>query len=264
MIKKTILLLIFLVSNTLLSQQTNLDAYKYIIVADKFDFLKKPDQYQTSSLTKFLLEQKGFEVFLSNENLPEKFSKNRCLALYASVKDESGFLTIKNYIEIKDCDNKIIYTSRVGKSKIKNYKRAYHEAIRSAYETMKDFEFSFNPSSILEKKPVHKEEIIAKNIQDEVVTNTDTVPKVILNSEIKNTQSTNNKSLQTLYAQTIENGFQLVNTKPEVIFILLKTNIKDTYLIKDKNGSFYKKDTIWIAEYYLDNKLVKEEYQVKF
>jgi len=264
MIKKTLVLLTLLVSNTLLSQQINLDAYKYIIVADKFDFLKEADQYQTSSLTKFLLEKKGFEVFLSNENLPEKLSKDRCLALYAFVKEESGFLTLKNSIEIKDCYGKTVYTSKIGKTKLKDFKKGYHEAIRNAYESMEDFEYSFNPSSILETKSVDKEEIIAKNFQDEVVTNVEVAPKIIVNSDIKNTESTEIKDLKTLYAQTIENGFQLVNTKPEVIFILLKTNIKDTYLIKDKNGSFYKKDAIWVAEYYLDNKLVKEEYQVKF
>ncbi len=253
-----------LVSNSLLSQQINLDKYQYIIVADQFDFLKEADQYQTSSLTKFLLEKKGFKVFLSSENLPDKLFEDRCLSLFASVKEESGFLTLKNMIEIKDCYGKIIYTSKVGKTKLKDYKKGYQDAIRRAYETMEDFEYSYNPTLVSEEKKVEKEEIIAKNISDEVVSNVVVSPKVIITSEDKNTETTKGKNLTTLYAQAIENGFQLVNTKPEVIFILLKTNVKDTYLIKDKNGSFYKKDSIWVAEYYLGNKLVKEEYQVKF
>lgn len=267
MIKKTIFLLILLVSNSLQSQNTNLDEYQYIIVADKFDFLKEVDQYQTSSLTKFLLEKKGFKVFLSNEKLPEDLMQNRCLSLFASVKDESGIFSIKNVIEIKDCFDRVVYTSEVGKSKIKDYKSGYQDAIRNAYESMEDFEYSYNPDFASKIKEDAKQEIIAKNISDEVVTNVMVVPKV-LNSEIKtptkNIETTKGKNLPILYAQAIENGFQLVNTKPEVVFTLLKTNLKDTYLIKDKNGSFYKKDTIWIAEYYLDNKLVKEEYQVKF
>ena len=253
-----------LVSNSLLSQQTNLNKYQYIIVADKFDFLKEVDQYQTSSLTKFLLEKKGFEVFLSNQKLPQELNNNRCLSLFASVKDNSSMFTIKNTIEFKDCYGKLVFSSEEGKSKYKDYKKGYQDAIRNAYESMEDFEYSFNPTLISEEKAVEKEEIIAKNISDEVVSNVVVSPKVIINSEIKNTETTKGKVLTTLYAQAIENGFQLVNTKPKVIFILLKTNIKDTYLIKYKNGSFYKKDTIWVAEYYLDNKLVKEEYQVKF
>ena len=186
------------------------------------------------------------------------------MSLFASVKEESGFLTLKNIIEIKDCYGKIIYTSKVGKTKLKDYKKGYQDAIRRAYETMEDFEYSYNPTLVSEEKKVEKEEIIAKNISDEVVSNVVVSPKVIITSEDKNTETTKGKNLTTLYAQAIENGFQLVNTKPEVIFILLKTNVKDTYLIKDKNGSFYKKDALWVAEYYVDNKLVKEEYQVKF
>jgi hypothetical protein len=252
------------VSNSLLSQQANLDAYQYIIVANKFDFLKEADQYQTSSLTKFLLEKKGFKVFLSSESLPENLFKDRCLALYASVKEESGFLTIKNMIEIKDCYGNIIYASNVGKSKLKNYKRGYQEAIRYAYESMEDFKYSFNPSLVSEEKTVEKEEIIAKNISDDVVRNVVVSPKVILNSETNNADTTRDEELTTLYAQAIENGFQLINITPDVVFILLKTTVKDTYLIKDKNGRFYKNDAIWVAEYYKSGKLVIEEYQVKF
>ncbi len=256
-----------LVSNSLLSQQTNLDAYQYIVVADRFDFLKEVDQYQTSSLTKFLLKKKGFKVFLSDETLPNKLAKDRCLALYASVKDESGLLTIKNLIEIKDCYGTIIYTSKVGKSKIKDYKKGYQDAIRMAYESMEDFEYSYNAFLISVEKNLEKEEIVAKNISEDVVHNAMVAPKV-LNSDkensTNNTETKKDKNAPILYAQAIDNGFQLVNTVPEVVFVLLKTSIKDTYLIKDKNGSFYKKDAIWVAEYYKAGQLVKEEYQIKF
>jgi len=264
MIKKIVFLFAIFISNTLVSQSTNFDAYKYIVVANKFDFLKEADQYQTSSLTKFLLKKKGFEVFLSDEKLPEDLTQNRCLSLFASVKDESGMLSIKNLIEIKDCFDRVVYTSKIGKSKIKDYKKGYQDAIREAYETMEDFEYTYNPNVKLDANKLQKEEIISKNISDEVVSKVMAAPKVIINSEVESTETTKGKELITLYAQAIENGFQLVNTKPEVVFILLKTNLKDTYLIKDKNGSFYKKDAIWVAEYYLENKLVKEEYLVKF
>ena len=57
------ILLVF-TSLILVGQEINLDKYKYIIVSDKFHFVKEVDGYQTSSLTKFLLEKKGFQVFL--------------------------------------------------------------------------------------------------------------------------------------------------------------------------------------------------------
>ena len=42
--------------------QSNLNDYKYVLVPEKFDFLKSNDQYQLNSLTKFLLQKKGFTV----------------------------------------------------------------------------------------------------------------------------------------------------------------------------------------------------------
>ena len=67
-----------------------------------------------------------------------------------------------------------------------------------------------------------------------------------------------------MYAQSIENGFQLVNTKPEVVFKILKTNLKDVYIITDKKGVFYKVGERWFAEYYENNQLQQIEYQIKF
>ena len=63
MIKKITFLLALIYSTIQFSQELNLEKYQYIIVPDQFSFLKSVDQYQTSSLTKFLFEKKGFKVF---------------------------------------------------------------------------------------------------------------------------------------------------------------------------------------------------------
>ena len=107
MIKKIVFSFLFFISISAYSQQEKINSYKYIIVPERFDFLKSSDQYQTSSLTKFLLEKKGFTVFLSNEKLPDDLLKNRCMALTATVSDDSGMFTIKNTIEIKDTKREI-------------------------------------------------------------------------------------------------------------------------------------------------------------
>lgn len=261
MIKKISFILFLLMSISLNSQETNFDKYQYIVVSDRFEFLNESDQYQTSSLTKFLLKKKGFKVFLSNEKLPKDLNSNRCLGLFADVKEESSMFSIKNIIEIKDCYGKVLYASKTGSSKIKTYKKGYQEAIRNAFETMEDFEYSYNASFV--DDDTQKQETIVKNNSDKVI---DTVitPKTIVISDVKNEVINQKNDVTTLYAQAIENGFQLVNTKPEVVFILLKTNVKDVFVIKDKNGNFYKKGTNWIAEYYENNKLVKKEFQVRF
>ena len=257
MIKKIVFFLAILVSVNLFGQKINLDKYQYIVVADKFDYLKKADQHQTSSLTKFLLKKKGYKVFLSNETLPEEIVSNRCLSLFASVKDESSMLSVKSVIEIKDCYGKVVYTSGVGRSKYKAYKKAYQEAIREAYNTMEDFECSYNPNLLVQEK-----------VEDKIVVPVKKVPIVVVTPVIKNVipkvEHKAPEGLPVLYAQPINNGFQLVNLKPEVIFIILKTNVKDVFVVKDKNGVLYKKGVNWVAEFYENNQLEQKEYKVKF
>jgi len=234
MIKKPLFFLFLLLSSSVFSQQTNFDKYQYIIVSDKFDFVTETDQYQTSSLTKFLLQKKGFKVFLSSEDFPENLQNNRCLVLIATVIEEFSMVTIKNSIVIKDCYGKTVYTSQVGKSKEKDYKKGYQEAIRDAYESMTDFNYSYNPSLV---------DVKIEILQDKNIV----FPTV-----------------DVLHAQTKNNGFQLVNIKLKVLFFIINTNVKDVFIIKDKNGILYKVGDNWVAEFYDNNELITKEYQIKF
>lgn len=264
MIKKSTLFLLLFITTSLFSQEVNFDKFQYIIVSDKFDFVSETDQYQTSSLTKFLLRKKGFKVFLTNDNLPEEITQNRCNALFATVNQESSMFTIKNSIEIKDCYGKILYTSQVGKSKEKEYKKGYQEAIRNAFETMTDFNYSYNPTLVEAKKEV----VVAKNSTDDVVESVKKTPVVIATPEVTITPNKEitavSTTLDVLYSQPKNNGFQLVNTKPEVVFVILKTNVKEVFIIDGKNGIFYKVGQNWMAEYYENGQLITKEYQVKF
>lgn len=257
MIKKTVFFLTLLISFNLFSQTVNFDQYQNIIVAEKFDFFKKTDQYQTSSLTKFLLKKKGFMVFLSNEKLPSEIVTNRCLSLFASVRDESSMINVKCIIEIKDCYGKVLYASDIGVSKLKDFKKAYQDAIRIAYNTMEDFVFSYNPNMKNEVKEKTKVVIPIKKIDSTKVT-------PIIKKVITKVQSKVTDALEVLYAQPINNGYQLVNLKPEVAFIILKTKMEDVFIIKDKNGILYKNGDNCTLEFYENNQLIKKEYQVKF
>ncbi len=252
MIKKTLFFLTLFMSISLFSQQSEFDKYQYIIVQSKFEFLKSADQFQTSSLLKFLLKKKGFKVFLSNEKLPQLLNNNRCLSLSASIIDNSSMLSIKNTIELKDCYGKVLYTSKVGKSRNKDYKKGYHEAIRRAFDSMTDFEYDYDSSIAINKGVTKGKAAVVK-----------VTSKIVKTLEIKKEIVTSKDSV-ILYAQENANGFQLINTKPEVIFIILKTNVKNVFVIKDKNGIFYKVGEIWVAEYYENTQFVEKQYQVKF
>lgn len=233
--------------------QKSINNYKYIIVPSKFDFVKEKDKYQTSSLTKFLFNKYGFTAFLDDEELPADVANNRCLALTGTVKDESSMFTTKSIIELRDCGNKVVFTSKEGRSKEKEYKKAYHEAIRNAFASVQALKYKYQPL---------KNEVVDKSNDVPAVVNP--TVKVVESKpiEIANQTETNKKNV--LYAQPIANGFQLVNMKPEVVYQVLKTNVKDVFVIKDKNGILYKNGNSWFAEYYTVEGKVVKEYEVKF
>lgn len=253
----TFLLLLVLVLKTN-AQIEKLNEYKYVIVSTKFDYLKKPNQYQTSSLVKFLLKKNNFNVFLSDDILPADVAANRCLAATVLVTDDSSLFKTKNYIEFKDCYGNLIFKSEQGSSKDKDYKKAYHEAIRNAHKSMFTFQYKFDGT--LKNNPVL--------VKDEVVKitapKTNLIKKRKTKSEKKETIKTKETTIKVLYAQSKTNGFQLVNTQPKIVFELLNTSKKEVFVIKDKNGLFYKKNNVWVAEYYLSNKKIIATYQVKF
>ena len=259
--KKILFLGLFIFSATLIAQNS-LDKYKYVIVANKLDFFKKVDQYQTSSLTKFLFNKYGYKAFLSIDNLPENLKKDRCLALYASINNESSMITTRLNIILKDCNENVIFTSALGKSKEKEYQKTYHEAIRNAFSDTVIQNYKYSPQAIIavEKKPTTiKNEIQIVETQPIPKKGTQTIP--VINS-IKSIQLETPSNV--LYAQANELGFQLVDTTPKVLFILLNTFSDNVFIIKDKNGLLRKSESIWIAEYYENGKLIQKEYQIKF
>ena len=132
--------------------QKSIHQYKYIIVSDKFDFFKSADKYHTSSLTKFLFNKYGFKSYLSIDKFPDDFNSNRCLALFVDLKDSSGIVRTKISIEFKDCNNSVIFTSKEGSSKSKDYKTGYHEAIRDAFKHIKVLNYKYVPNDLSEKK----------------------------------------------------------------------------------------------------------------
>lgn len=266
MIKKIAFSLLLILAMSAYSQNKEINNYKYIIVKEKFDFLKKPDQYQTSSLTKFLLQKKGFTVFLSNDTFPKDLFQNRCLALTAYVTDDSSLFLVKSKIELEDCYGKLVYSSKVGKSKDKDYKKGYQEAIRNAYKTMSDIEYQFTS----EKEVVIINQDVKTDVTLPLKNNTiaKVIPEIKESNPVKKVVSTvitkPSINVETLYAQVKTNGFQLVNTTPAILFQVLKTNVKDVFIIKGKDGIIYKSKNIWVAEYYENNKLVIKQFDIKF
>ena len=262
---KNIILVFFLISTNYFAfgQEKKVNNYKFIIVPERFDFLKQNDEYQTSSLTKFLLKQNGFTVVLGADQYPAELREDPCSALTAFVIDKSSMFKIKVLIQLKNCSNKLVYTSEEGGSRLKDFKKGFQEAIRNAHSSMKDFTYEALTNNIVIE--VEKDIVVKNSISVQEVKANNKVQAVTFVEKAVQVVSTNNiEVINTLYAQPIENGFQLINLKPQVVFVILNTRVKGSYIIKDKNGLLFKKGENWVAEFYEEDKLVVKEYIIKF
>ena len=266
---KNIILVLFLIMSNIFvfGQEKKVNNYKFIVVPDKFDFLNQRDKYKTSSLTKFLLKKNGFTVVLNSEQYPKDLINNPCSALNALVLDKSSMFKVKVIIELRDCSNRLLYTSEEGVSRLKEFKKGFQEAIRNAYASMGNIVYE---PFLLETIRKDKKEIV---IVDPVLVKEG--KEIKLKSEIPAINNIEKAVLvvpinnivlasSVLYAQPVENGFQLINSKPTVVFVILKTKVKGVFILKDKNGVLYKKEGVWIAEFYENGTFTEKKYQVKF
>ncbi len=124
--------------------QTSLNDYKYIIVPKQFDGFKKENQYQTSTMVKHYFTQKGYNA-VYDDALPNDLNSNRCLGLLTSLEDGSSMFSTKVVLHLKDCNGATVMTTVEGKSKEKDFKEAYREAIKGAFRSFDSFSYSYIP-----------------------------------------------------------------------------------------------------------------------
>lgn len=283
-------MLIALIVVSSVYSQSSLNDYKYVIVPNKFDFLKEKDQYQLNSLAAFLFKKYGFIALVEGDAYPSDLSRNRCLALRSDVTKGSGMFKTKLNVELKDCNDQIVYTSEVGESREKEFKKAYVEAIRNAFKSFETVEYSYVPKTnnavVSTQTPSNDQSEVVKEIQklkeelqtlkkekeakvvetlpavDEqpVVKEAPTVkqPKVVEVTEVKHISS------GVLYAQEIDNGFQLVDSSPKVLYKIKQSSLENIFLVEGKNAILYKKESHWVLEYYSNNSLKQETLNIKF
>ena len=142
--------------------QVNLNEYKYVVVPRLFDDFKKENQHQTSTIISFLFNSKGFKT-VYDDNLPVDLTQNRCLGVYVDLINKSSMFTTKTALKLMDCSNKEILTTPEGKSREKDYKLAYKEAITEAFSTIQSIDYSYEP-----KPGVEQEEPLTINFENDI------------------------------------------------------------------------------------------------
>lgn len=266
--------------------QSDLNGYKYIIIPEKYSFQRFDDQYQLNSLTEFLFNKEGFTTLVDGKR-PNDLYDNPCLGVTVDLLNNSSMFNTKVVLKLVDCKDVVVYTSEEGGSKLKEYKRGYHEAIRKAFQSFKALDHNYDSSLAVSVKPIDEEKNTESIIEsqpnaekvapvEKQMENIEAVveEEAVDNSEMSNLNLSNNaqeipaiiedNTKNVLYAQKISNGFQLVDGTPKVIYKLLKTSKDNVYLLEGKSGIMYKSEGKWFAEYYKSGVLTIEELTIKF
>jgi len=269
--KKYVLLFVLFLGVTV-SAQKELNAYEYVIIPTRFDFQKEANQYGVNLLLKYKFQQMGFKTFLDTDILPEKLRFNTCSYFSPALYSKSTMSKTIISIELLNCHNKLLFKTREGVSRSKNYKKSYNEAIRESLSSFGDYKLSYEPTEeiIAIKKEVNTDPEADKQSEIEMLKAQVTALKIKQEklpdekreiSKIVNVDNT--KSYLIAHKKT--NGFLLVNSVSEKIeFIIHTTKMKDVFILKNKSGVIYKKDAGWVREYIDKERTVLEFLDIKF
>ena len=260
MFKKIIFTVSFILISFYGTAQKDINNYKYIIVPKAFNFTTGEDQHQLSSITKFLFNKYGYQAFFTDDDFPVDLQNERCLGLISKVtKVQGGMFKTKLEIVLEDCFGTVVMKSQIGESRLKKYDRAYNEALRNAFKTFQNLEYQYvhinaqiEVKESIIAKPKEKPKVESKKTQEEVAdkvtSSKDKKQKPQKNIQMQSSVKKNRDNLY--YAQAIKNGYQLVNSEPKIVMILLATAAKNVFIVKDKSAIVFKEDGFW---YYSEN-----------
>ncbi|GAA4271328.1 hypothetical protein U6A24_05465 [Aquimarina gracilis] len=230
--QRFLFLIIFLISSSFIFGQKDVSDHKYVIVPKGYVFLGEEDAYQLNSLTKFLFNKYGFTTFMEGEELPEDLVNNGCMALRADVVKNPGLFVTKLVVQLKDCSNTLVFSSSEGTSREKEFKKAYHEALRNAFKEVQKLNYKYNESA--------KKDVATTPKKQGDVTSNETEKNITAGVEDKSTKNngfsftektllyTFNSSVFTIKKQ--EYGFELLENQGDEL--VLKGKI---YSLKKQN-----------------------------
>lgn len=227
--------------------QKQVNDYKYIIIPNKFEFQTETNQYQLNALTEFLFNKYGYTAYMVGKDLPEDLKKEGCLALTSEVsKETGGMFKTKLEIILKDCYGKVVMTSQIGQSRLKEYDKAYTMALRQAFETFQNLDYAYElKETVIEvaKEDSNSEkaaEVTKEALSAVLIT---TLEKETVKEVEAISKKPDNEGLY--YAQATSNGYQIVDSQPKIVMLLLATAAENVFIVKDKNAIVFKEDGFW-------------------
>ena len=217
----------------------NLNEYKYAMVPAKFSFLKDDNMYNLNLLTKMYMQKYGFETYYNNEVAPDDFIANNCNKIFVDILTNSNLFTTKVRVVLKDCKNNVLFTSDEGTSRDKEFRVAYNEALRMAFDNF----------AVLKTHKYKQNIDVLPNSQNNLNENAEKTTSEVINSSLSVVKT--------------ENGFDLYNNDNKLVLSAKNTSVKNVYIVIAgvEIGVLQKgKDDLWYFEYYREGnkKLISE------
>jgi hypothetical protein len=243
--KKSILFLVLFISGIAVSQSLN--TYKYALVESKFKFQKSPNQFNLNVLTKLYFQKIGMQSFLDSDVLPTEVANENCNKIYVSAEENSNMFSTKIKIIIKDCQNKILFTSDEGMSREKSYETAYNQAFRIALTSVERLKYKYSEK---------KQEVVTEKSSGRI-------------GEPASTE--NHYAVLIPYtANKITNGYKLFHGEQGLKFVIYETSNPNVFIVNSSDGKnqigvlIHKQTDDYSFEYYKDGKLIQENINILF
>ena len=259
------LLALSLVVSGISSAQLN--DYKYIIVPKRFEVFKNVNQHNTSVLVKYLLNEEGFNVVYDDAQ-PLELRTDPCLGLRTVLNNNSSLLATKVVIDLVDCQGELVFTTQEGRSKEKDYKEAYAEAIQEAMWSLKGLDYSYRPGQ--KSNPVEPATPVQEVASEpEVTPASQQVPAPeaeVVVSAVAEERESPEVAEEVWYAQELATGFQLVDSTPRIRMKLFTTSLEEVFIAEKEGtpGLVYNKGGSWWYEYYENGTKRKEQLNIRF
>ena len=200
--------------------QSSLNDYNMAIIPARFDFQKKDNEHRINSTIKAFLQQKGFEVYLSSDELPEGFMDYNCNKLFVNLIEKSNMFVTELQVEFKDCKNKVLYVTDLGKSNDKNIAKSYNIALQATLKTFNKANYKYSGKTYFDEEADEKiKSRDVENVSQEVTKVIKSEKEVTYEKVGKPSKQENNQS-----------SIKVINKTNQKELILYKTSNPNIYL----------------------------------
>lgn len=234
---KNLVFLALLFVSTFGIAQSSFNDYNMAVIPAKFDFQKVENEYRINSTIKAFLKQKGFEVYLTNEAMPEGFMDYNCNKVFVNLKEESNMFLTKVQVEFKDCKNKVLFVTDLGESREKNHAKSYNEALLLSLKSFDKARYKYSGRTYFDEEAQEK----------------------------LKTREVENVSLEVVKTEKNESFVKVVNQTNQKELILYKTSKPNIFLstYNGRNGVVLTKENNWVFEYIDGDKTASEKLEIK-